>query len=262
MHEAIRTLTLYVACEFAGKVVNHGGDNMEQVLTEIINSPGLWIASAFLVLVSVSQSILFFRASLKEAKAIGIEKSRITAGIRSATITALGPSLSPVIVLVSMIAVIGAPTTWMRLCDVGAARTELAVASIAATAAGTELGAESFGMQAFTYVLWAMALNNLGWLLVVFVLNHRMSGVVSKMYATMDAKWVKLLMGGATLGLFAYLINNQLINKAPIKWVTALIAAALMIILTTVFKKHQRIQELALGIAMLGGMFITQAIMG
>lgn len=235
---------------------------MEQVLSEVINSPGLWIASAFLVLVSVSQSILFFRESLKEAKAIGIEKSRINAGIRSATITALGPSLSPVIVLVSMIAVIGAPTTWMRLCDVGAARTELAVASIAATAAGTELGAESFGMTAFTYALWAMALNNLGWLFIVFVLNHRMSGVVTKMYSTMDAKWVKLLMGGATLGLFAYLINNQLINKAPIKWVTALIAAALMIILTTVFKKHQRIQELALGIAMLGGMFISQAIMG
>ena len=107
-----------------------------------------------------------------------------------------------------------------------------------------------------------MALNNLGWLFIVFVLNHRMSGVVTKMYSTMDAKWVKLLMGGATLGLFAYLINNQLINKAPIKWVTALIAAALMIVLTTVFKKHQRIQELALGIAMLGGMFISQAIMG
>ena len=36
----------------------------------------------------------------------------------------------------------------------------------------------------------------------------------------------------------------------------------IMLVLTTAFKKHQRIQELALGISMLGGMFLTQAIMG
>ena len=46
------------------------------------------------------------------------------------------------------------------------------------------------------------------------------------------------------------------------KWVAAVLSGAIMLILTTVFKKHQRIQELALGIAMLGGMFLTQAIMG
>ena len=77
-----------------------------------------------------------------------------------------------------------------------------------------------------------------------------------------DPKWVKLLMGGATLGLFAYLLTNQLVGKASIKWVAAVLSGAIMLILTTVFKKHQRIQELALGIAMLGGMFLTQAIMG
>ena len=69
-------------------------------------------------------------------------------------------------------------------------------------------------------------------------------------------------MGGATLGLFAYLLTNQLVGKASIKWVAAVLSGAIMLILTTVFKKHQRIQELALGIAMLGGMFLTQAIMG
>lgn len=51
-------------------------------------------------------------------------------------------------------------------------------------------------------------------------------------------------------------------GKASIKWVAAVLSGAIMLILTTVFKKHQRIQELALGIAMLGGMFLTQAIMG
>ena len=233
-----------------------------QTFMELINSPGLWITSGVMVVTSIVQALVFFTTSVKEAKAIGIEKKRYIAGIRSAVITSIGPSFSPVIVLMSMVAVLGGPTTWMRLCDVGAARTELSVVSLAVGLAGTEVGAASFGSTAFSYSLWAMALNNLGWLVVVLLLTHRMSGIVTKMNEKFDPKWVKLLMGGATLGLFAYLLTNQLVGKTSIKWVAAIISGAIMLTLTTVFKKNQRIQELALGIAMLGGMFLTQAIMG
>ena len=226
---------------------------------EMINSPGLWITSSIMVFASVIQAFVFLRASLKEANQLGIERSKYRAGMRSAVITSIGPSFSPVIVLLSMVAVLGAPTTWMRLCDVGAARTELAVVSLAGGLAGAEVGAESFGATAFSYSLWAMALNNLGWLVIVLVLTHRMSGIVTKMNAKFDPKWVKLLMGGATLGLFAYLVTNQLVGSGLVKWAAAIISGAIMLILTTALKKHQRIQELALGISMLGGMFLTQA---
>ena len=228
----------------------------------MINSPGLWIASSVMVIATMVQALVFFRTSLKEAHEIGIERQRYRAGIRSAIITSIGPSFSPVIVLLSMVAVIGAPTTWMRLCDVGAARTELAVISLAAGMAGAEVGTESFGTTAFSYSLWAMALDNLGWLVIVLLLNHRMSGIVVKMNEKLNPKWVKLLMGGATLGLFAYLLTNQLVGKTSIKWAAAILSGVIMLVLTTAFKKHQRIQELALGISMLGGMFLTQAIMG
>lgn len=233
-----------------------------QAFLNMINSPGLWITSSFMVIASVLQSFIFFRTSLKEAKELGIERQKYRAGIRSAVITSIGPSFSPVIVLMSMVAVLGSPTTWMRLCDVGAARTELAVVSLAAGLAGTEMGSTTFGSTAFSYSLWAMALNNLGWLVIVLLLTHRMSGIVTRMNEKFDPRWVKLLMGGATLGLFAYLLTNQLVGKTTVKWVAAVISGAIMLLLTTVFKKHQRIQELALGIAMLGGMFLTQAIMG
>ena len=171
-----------------------------QAFQQMINSPGLWITSGVMVIASVLQAFIFFRTSLKEAKELGIERQKYRAGIRSAVITSIGPSFSPVIVLMSMVAVLGGPTTWMRLCDVGAARTELAVVSLAAGLAGTEVGSASFGSTAFSYSLWAMALNNLGWLVIVLLLTHRMSGIVVKMNTKFDPKWVKLLMGGATLG--------------------------------------------------------------
>ena len=115
---------------------------------EIINSPGLWIVSSLMVIISVSQAIVFMRAAIKEADSLGIDKSKRKSAIRSATITAIGPSLAPVITLLTMVAIVGAPTTWMRLCDVGAARSEMGVLGLTSSITGAELGTDSFGLEA------------------------------------------------------------------------------------------------------------------
>ncbi|MBJ8572423.1 DUF5058 family protein [Clostridioides difficile] len=228
---------------------------------EMINSPGLWIVSSFLVIISVVQAIVFMKAALKEASNLGIERKGIKAAIRSASVTAIGPSLSPVITLLSLVAVIGAPTTWMRLCDVGAARTELGVISLTSNLSGVEVGSAAFGAEAFSYALWGMALNNLGWLFVVFILGHRMRGIVEKINMKYNPTWVKKLLAGATVGLFAYLLSNQIKTFEVPKLTPAIISAIVMLVLTTLFKKNQRLQELSLGIAMLIGMFGTQIIL-
>ena len=227
----------------------------------MINSPGLWIVSSFLVIISVVQAIVFMKSALKEASNLGIERKGIKAAIRSASVTAIGPSLSPVITLLSLVAVIGAPTTWMRLCDVGAARTELGVISLTSNLSGVEVGSAAFGAEAFSYALWGMALNNLGWLLVVFILGHRMRGIVEKMNVKYNPTWVKKLLAGATVGLFAYLLSNQIKTFEIPKLTPAVISAIVMLVLTTLFKKNQRLQELSLGIAMLIGMFGTQIVL-
>lgn len=204
---------------------------------EMINSPGLWIVSSFLVIISVVQAIVFMKSALKEASNLGIERKGIKAAIRSASVTAIGPSLSPVITLLSLVAVIGAPTTWMRLCDVGAARTELGVISLTSNLSGVEVGSAAFGAEAFSYALWGMALNNLGWLLVVFILGHRMRGIVEKMNVKYNPTWVKKLLAGATVGLFAYLLSNQIKTFEIPKLTPAVISAIVMLVLTTLFKR-------------------------
>lgn len=231
-------------------------------LDEIISSPILWILSSLMVIASVSQAIVFLRLSLKEADSLGIDKKRRSAAVRSACITSLGPSLSPVVSVLALMAVIGAPTTWMRLCDVGAARTELGVVSLMANLLGVEVGSEAFGLEAFVYALWGMALNNFGWLFLVFVLVHRMNKVVSWMDAKYDSKWIKALMAASTMSMFAYLLSNQLYTFDWSKWTAALLGGGMMLFMSTVFKKHQRLQELALGISLVFGMLATQAIFG
>ena len=112
----------------------------------------------------------------------------------------------------------------------------------------------------------AMALNNLGWLVVVLITTHKMSGIVDKLYSKYDPKWIKLLMGGTILGLFAYLLSNQIApglmegNLAPI--VAAVASGGTMLIISKALAKHQRLQELALGISMIVGMAVAQIAFG
>lgn len=73
--------------------------------------------------------------------------------------------------------------------------------------------------------------------------------------------WVKKLLAGATVGLFAYLLSNQIKTFEIPKLTPAVISAIVMLVLTTLFKKNQRLQELSLGIAMLIGMFGTQIVL-
>jgi hypothetical protein len=238
-----------------------GGKFME--LKEIINGPGLWIASSFTVFAVIVQSIIFLKAALKEAKRLGMPKEQYIGGMRSAMITAFGPSLSPIIILMSLITVVGAPTAWMRLCDIGAARTELAMVTVSSNLLGIDPLSPAFNIKAFTYSMWGMALNNLGWIVVALVLTHRMTGIVDKLYKKYDPKWIKFLLFGANIGLFSYLLNGQLVGKLTFKpdaFVAAIVAGATFFAINKVFKDNQRLQELALGLSMLSGMLITNCI--
>ena len=69
-------------------------------------------------------------------------------------------------------------------------------------------------------------------------------------------------LSGATVGLFAYLTSRQLVSLKPGLWCATAVSAISMLIISKVFAKHARLQELALGISMLIGMMVTTAIFG
>lgn len=229
-------------------------------LKTVMNSPGMWIASSIMVIVVFTQSLIYLRSAFKMAEKLEMPRERCVAGMRSAMITAIGPAFAPVIVLLALIAVLGAPTAWMRLNDVGAARTELAMVTLSAKVIGVDPQSAAFNLKAYTYSLWGMALNNVGWMLVALLFTHRMGTMVTKLNQKYDPKWIKYLMSGASIGLFAFLLSGQLVNAKINNWYAAFISAASMLLISKIFKKHQRLQELALGISMIVGMLLTTAI--
>lgn len=230
----------------------------ERLFQQIINRWDIWLCCGIMILMIVAQSALFLKNAIREANHIQINATRRHSAIRAACISSLGPSLSPVVIALSMMAIVGAPNAWMNLNNIGAARTELANISIGASYAGvTELGS-NIGLQAWSYALWTCALNGAGWMLVVFFLNHRMEHISEVLYSKYDKALVSTLMGAAITSLFCYLLSNQIVGKTYDYYLAALISSSCMLFLTHFCKKSHVLQELSLGISMLAGMLITQ----
>lgn len=230
----------------------------EVTLQYLQYAPGMFIACAAMVILVVVQSILLFRLAWQQAKKIGMPRELCISGIRSAAITSFGPSLAPIIVMLALINTLGAPTAWMRLCDMGAGRTELAVATASTALIGANpTDPATFTPLAFSYAQWGMALNNVWFMVIALILGKNMGNAVAWLNRTYDPKWVALFMKGAYMGLFAYLLSNSIVSNSgrkPSNWIAAAVAAGSMVFFSKVLKNSPRLQELSIGISMAAGM--------
>lgn len=230
----------------------------QEQFQRIINSPGVWISCIIMVSIIVAQSVVFLRGAVAEAKKLGISPSRQHSAMRAACVSAVGPSLSPVIIALSMMTIVGAPNAWLNLNNIGAARTELANVAIGASFAGVHELSGSIGLEAWGCALWACALNGAGWMIVVFFLNHRMEHISQALCRRYDKALVTVLMGAAVTSLFCYLLGQQLVNKGWEHYLAAVISGCCMWLLIRFCKKNSVLQEISLGVSMLTGMLLTQ----
>ena len=165
------------------------------------------------------------------------------------------------IVILSLVVVVGGPMAWMRLNDIGAARTELSVISMVEGLLPEGYTENDY----FTFASWGMALNNVGWMVISLLLTPNMGKAVNAMNRRFNPKAVKLVMSAAALALFAYLWGNSVIGKNVTYYVAAAAAAVSILLIKRLFGKRKRIQELSYGIAMIIGMIagsISQAVIG
>ena len=232
----------------------------ELTFQKIINGKDIWLSCLPMIATILTQSILYFKTAVQEARRLDITSRQIRAAMRSACVTAIGPSLSPVIIAVSMISIVGAPNAWFNLNNIGAARTELANVAIGASFAGVEELSSNIGISAWSYALWTCALNGTGWIVVTFLLNHRMEGITNRLYQRFEKGLVSALMASAVTSLFVYLLANSCVGQTPLHIVAAVVSAACMLLLTRLCAKNHILQELSLGISMLAGMFVSAAL--
>ena len=106
--------------------------------SQIMNSPLMYI----LVMLGIGYVLLFsvftLMRSYRHALAVGLDKKKVRGVIASSALYSVVPSLSIVVGLFSLAAVLGIPWSWFRLSVVGSVTYELMAADMVGTAAGYE----------------------------------------------------------------------------------------------------------------------------
>ena len=91
------------------------------------------------------------------------------------------------------------------------------MSNLAAGVYGVDLRSPAFDLKGFSYCLWGMALNNLGFIALAMILTHRMGGLLARLNAKADPKWIKYMLGGLAIALFSFLLTANMIGTKTLK---------------------------------------------
>lgn len=222
-------------------------------LQQIANSGIFWALCSITVLIALIQAVLYLRQANRTAKLAQIPTTVTKQALRIGLVSAIGPALGVFIVMVGLISSLGGPMAWMRLSIIGAAATELTAANLSAQAAGAELGGAGFTITVMAVTWFAMALNGAGWLVMTGLFTPKLEQLRDKVSGG-DNKWLIVLSGAASLGIFGYLCNNEVVKGSSSAVAVVTGALCMVLLVKVVVPKFPKVMEFSLGIAMLAGM--------
>lgn len=239
----------------------------------VANSTAMWVLALVLVSIVVVQALMYLRQALAFSDRFGLLTPQEKAHVyKTATITSIGPAVAVFIVSVSLVALIGAPMTLMRIGVIGSAVFELYASAQGATAMGVELGKEGYGLQAFTNSVWAMTLGGSGWIIATLILTKRLGNAQAKMQTSSPRTLI--IMGMITPAvIFLVLSINAAFNIKTLgniqiehdKLAAALGAALSMLLFRHLGKSQPWLKEWSLGFGLLIGLAagqLTSTMMG
>lgn len=224
----------------------------------ILNSPAMWLCCSGVMITLLGMAAYFLKMSWSEAKRRNIDKSRLKDGVRAAAITAIGPSLANILIVITLVATIGAPNTWMRSNDVGAPRTELSRAGIYAEMLGESVGSDNFTIDGAAFMLIALSITVVGWMIATMILTPNMGRAITVLEKKYNPKLIKTIMGTSSFGVFCYLLTSNTVGKGSYLYpVAALVGACVVFAINKIFAKNKTVKQLGLGIAILVGVIVA-----
>ena len=139
----------------------------------IANSGLMWAAVSVPMAVMAVQVYLLLTRSLKDGKRMGIKNEQIKSAVIASATASVGPSVSILAGMVSLMVMMGAPIAWMRLSYIGAVMYEMTSADVGAQAVGVAFEQSSMTAEAYANGVWAMTLGSIGWIIVAGLFTHK-----------------------------------------------------------------------------------------
>ena len=194
---------------------------------EIMNSPLLYALVGAGIVYILIFCVITLRKAYRHGLEIGLTKEKLKTAITSSAIYSIVPSISIVIGLFSLAAVLGVPWSWFRLSVVGSVTYELMAADMVATGAGYEsiaaLNAAGDASIVGT-VMFVMSICILGGIVGVLIFGKRVQ--------------TSLLTGVLSLAIIEAFLPIQ-IMKGPVYLAVVVTSCVIVMIHMAVIKKFK-----------------------
>lgn len=240
---------------------------MSAEVAKFANGPVMWIISLLTVGLVAFQAVLIYKLTKKYAeakKALTPEEMKIA--LKTGGVVAVGPAVSVFILALTMMGLMGAPATLMRVGIIGSASTEMTAATVGAMMAGVSMGADEMTLAAFGCAMFGCAVMSSGYLIMIPILSRGLGKGLQKLFTPKaDGKKGKaaVFFGAIFPVLFILLLTlTQIANG--LDYVGALIVAGIVSMTLDKIAKKKNIKwlkEWGMGIAVLAGM-ISGPILG
>lgn len=229
---------------------------------KLANGSMMWIFSSLIILAAIFQSIVLYRLAKKYiGQTTILTNQEMKTCMKAGGTVAIGPAISVFVVALSMISMLGAPFTLMRIGMIGSASTELTAASVGAEAAGVTLGMETLTEQAFTAALWSCAFMSCGYLIFVPLVTRGVGKVLNKVVIPEEGKKQSWFAWGisALLPLIIFLALSAMQASKSIAHTVSLIVSAVLMLALNIFAgkfKKKWMKEWAMAISVLCGILV------
>lgn len=207
-------------------------------LNEILNGKVMYISVIAGLLFIFALCGVMLKMAWNRALELGVDKKKIKDAVKSSVIFSIVPSISIVIGLFSLAAVLGVPWPWFRLSVVGAVSYELMVADMVATGAGYE----SIGALAATNdpsnlgaIMLVMSIGIMAGMVTVLFFGKKIQTSMSN-FREKNGAWGALATSCFTLAMMVVFLPVQ-VFKGPVFLAVLATSAAVTVLHNVIIKK-------------------------
>ena len=235
---------------------------MDGTTQKYINSPAMWIFALIIIGLAIMQSVILYRYARKYIRRTHLlTKGEVKTCFRTGGIVAIGPALSAFVISLSMISLLGAPFTLMRVGMIGSPATELTAATVGAEAAGVTLGVDALTPKAFTAALWVCAIMSSGYLIFVPMVTRGVGKAINNVIIPPEGQkpsWLAWVLSGLLPFLIFLVLSIVQATKSTIHLITMIVSAAMMAALNLIAMKFKKkwLTHWSICIAVLTGIIV------
>ena len=177
-----------------------------------INHPILFILVGIVIAAVLGQSVYFLVKSLRRAKQLGMDMTKVKKTIRTAAVFTIAPAVAIVFSVAILSKKLGLALPWLRLSVVGSMSYETIAANNALSAMGLSLGsnAELTGQQ-FLNVLLVMTISILVGIWLVPLIGKRLQNGMSSL-SNRDGKWAEIFQNALFIGMISAFLGFVFCN--------------------------------------------------